>query len=262
MKKLFPGMDSQAIKDLIKPVNSDYRAAIYQDRADRQKLYVVFRGTKTLSDWINANLPQSAGLGSAYYAKAMTLVQKLKASAAGNGYQLTLVGHFLGGGMADAAGVVNQVKTVSFNPSGVNANTLPNGTDLSTALQYVTDNVVAGEPLNARQDHPLLTRAELATNTAMGGSAAIPAALTAAASADLTSGGKTNYTRQTIQEIAALYSANLPAAIGRRVTLTPDPDDVTPVRPFNLHSMSSVVDAIVAHWRDLHAQYVFNECGS
>jgi len=63
-------------------------------------------------------------------------------------------------------GVANKVTATSFNPSGVNPNTI-RGADLSNAHQYLTDYVVDGEPLNMHQDHPTLTLADAATDSAI-----------------------------------------------------------------------------------------------
>src|ERR1039457_3173778 len=159
MHKLFPGMRSEAVNDLLQPKDSDYRAAIYENYVMgsdgthhyTKKLVLVFRGTSTLGDWANANGPQAAGLGSDYYTKAIYLAHKLKVFADANRDQLELVGHSMGGGMADAAGLANKIKTTTFNPSGVHPNSV-RGADMSSAQLYLTDYVVDGEPLNWHQD--------------------------------------------------------------------------------------------------------------
>jgi hypothetical protein len=155
MQRLFPGMRDQQIKDLLEPDDSDYRAAIYRHRADPTKIFLVFRGTSTRGDWEHGNVPQAAGLGSTYYDKAIFLTHVLKKSTASYSLGLEVIGHSMGGGMADAAGVANKITTTSFNPSGVNLNTIK-GANMSTALQYLTDYVVDGEPLNMIQDHSSL----------------------------------------------------------------------------------------------------------
>ncbi len=252
MQHLFPGMSQSAIKDLLEPDDSDYRAAIYRDRADPTKLFLVFRGTSTPGDWKNGNFPQAAGLTSPYYAKAIFLTGLLKKSTAANSLGLEIVGHSMGGGMADAAGVVNKITTTSFNPSGINSNTIQ-GADLSNAHQYLTDYVVDGEPLNLHQDHPALTLVDAAANSAIA-APLIPAVLAV--------GGADGDPKQSLQELVALYSTSLPRAIGRRVTLAPDPKDLQSANPFRLHGMDGVIDAIAAQSHDLYAQYGFNECGS
>jgi hypothetical protein len=252
MRLLFPGVSNQEIKDLLEPDDSDYRAAIYRDRADPTKIFLVFRGTSALGDWTNGNFPQAAGLGSPYYVKAIFLTHLLKKSAVANSLGLEIVGHSMGGGMADAAGAANKVTATSFNPSGVNLNTTK-GADLSTAHQYLTDYVVDGEPLNWHQDHPALTLVDAAANSALV-APLIPAVFAVGAAA--------GEPKQSLQELVALYSTTLPRAIGRRVTLAPDPQDLHPANPFRLHGMDGVVDAIATMSHELYAQYRFNECGS
>jgi len=263
MHNLFPGMSSEAVKNLLQPDDADYRAAIYENyvmgsdgiHQYTKKIVLVFRGTSTLGDMKNGNIPQAAGLRSDYYTKAIYLAQKLKVSADANGYQLELVGHSMGGGMADAAGLANKIRTTTFNPSGVNPNTV-RGADMSSAQLYLTDYVVDREPLNWHQDHPELTKAELY----LGSMAAIGSGM----AAPLTSiaGVQTDDARRGAHELGALFSTPLPAAIGRRVALTPDPVDLNSLDPFRLHRMEGVVDAITLHSRELYSKYIFNECGS
>jgi hypothetical protein len=252
MRLLFPGVSNQEIKDLLEPDDSDYRAAIYRDRANPTKIFLVFRGTSALGDWKDGNFPQAAGLGSPYYAKAIFLTHLLKKSTAANSLGLEIVGHSMGGGMADAAGVANKVTATSFNPSGVNPNTI-RGADLSVAHQYLTDYVVDGEPLNMHQDHPALTMVQAAANSAIA-APLIPAVLAVGAAA--------GEPKQSSQEMVALYSTSLPRAIGRRITLAPDPQDLHSTDPFRLHGMDGVINAIATKSHDLYAQYGFNECGS
>jgi len=252
MQRLFPAMSSQAIKDLLEPEDSDYRAAIYVDRTNPTTIFLVFRGTSALRDWKNGNFPQAAGLDSSYYDKAIFLTNVLKQSTASHSLGLEIVGHSMGGGMADAAGVANKVTATSFNPSGVNPNTI-RGADLSNAHQYLTDYVVDGEPLNMHQDHPTLTLADAATDSAIV-APLLPVALAAGAAAGDPKGS--------LQELGALYSTSMPPAIGRRVTLAPDPQDLHSANPFRLHGMDGVVDAIAVQAHELYALYGFNECGS
>ena len=158
--------------------------------------------------------------------------------------------------MADAAGAANRIKATTFNPSGVHPNTLPPGTDLSDARQYLTDNVVDGEPLNEHQDHPGATLAEVYAN-ALGNPAAAGAAVYSAAAASAASGN----TRQVGRELTALFSAPLPLAIGHRVTLIPDAADANSGNPFRLHGMEAVMDAIAAKYREVYRRYQSSECG-
>lgn len=262
MRELFPGMSGEAITDLLQPKDSDYRAAIYEDyvlgrdgkHLYMKKLVLVYRGTSTLGDVKNGDISQAAGLGSDYYTKAIKLAGILKKSADANRYQLELVGHSMGGGMADAAGLANKIKTTTFNPSGVHPNSVP-GADMANAQLYLTDYVVDGEPLNWHQDHPWVVKAELYTG-------AYVAAFGAVAAAPLGGIPSVQIDTTTRDELGTLFSTPLPVAIGHRVTLTPDPADIHTRDVFLLHKMSSVLDAVVARSRELHSQYVYNECGS
>jgi hypothetical protein len=78
----------------------------------------------------------------------------------------------------------------------------------------------------------------------------------------LAAGAASGDPKQSLQELAALYSTSLPSAIGRRVTLAPDPQDLHSANPFRLHGMDGVVNAISAKSHELYAQYRFNECGT
>jgi hypothetical protein len=261
MSRLFPGRDRQAVERLLAPDDSDFRAAIYEDRTAPRKIFLVFRGTvaTSWSDWVKGNERQAAGVGSSYYSKAIFLAGQLKKSAVAQlpPFELELVGHSLGGGMADAAGAANRIKTISFNPSGVNPETV-RGVDISVAPKYLTDYVVDGEPLNSHQDHPALTVADVYGASALGGGLT-STALAATSALDIANGGSA---KDVLQEITTLYSAKLPTAIGSRVTLKPVQNDIYTFNPVRLHSMAAVVDAIVAHSRELYGQYLFNKCGS
>lgn len=231
LRKLLPGANPQTVRELLAPPGSDYRAEIYQDQRDPKRIYLVFRGTVTLRDWLE-NYRQQTGQGSQYVAKAIALAKLLKTSTAANGMQLEIVGHSLGGAMADAAGAVNQVRTTSFNPEGVHPGSLPPGFDLAAARSYLTDVVVAGEPLTTAQDHNLTAKAALA---AMAAGAGGPAAG---------------------MEVGAANADSLVPAIGPRVTLPPDPGDTyAKYDPVRLHYMTSVASAISYQFSLLYDQY-------
>ncbi len=265
MKALFPGMEAKAIENLLAPAASNYRAAIYEDQTTK-KIFAVFRGTEptSLTDWRDGNADQAFGLSSPYYQRAIALARILKQSTALKGQGLELVGHSLGGGMADAAGVANQVKATSFNPSGVNPNTLPEGTNLSAAPRYDTDYVVNGEILDAHQSRPLATRASSSLDLVLGGPATVMAAagnLADRATSDVMSGGNGD-TKKGIQETAGAFSATMPPAIGKHVPLEPVFDDVNAPDPFRLHYMSTVAAAIHHRLQVGEAAYQTHQCGS
>jgi hypothetical protein len=232
MAKLFPNTNRQTLEQLLAPPGSGYRAALYSDPNDRNKIFLVFRGTAELGDWTKGNIPQQIGKGSVYFDKAIALAKLVKARADANGLPMEIVGHSLGGGMADAAGVVTGVQTTSFNPEGVHPNTLPAGVDLGAAQRFDTDIVVKGEPLNLAQDNRETVKA------------LYDAVVIGAAGAQA----------MTDPDLArSLSRSSLAPAIGKRVTIDPLPDDA--VNPLTLHRMTGVVDALSHQFDSLFDQY-------
>jgi hypothetical protein len=258
------GGNTQTFDALMEPPESGYRAAVYRDETDPKKMFLVFRGTTlNRADWLDANVPQAAGLGSDYYARAIAFARILKKCAFASGVDLEVVGHSLGGGMADAAGVVNQLKTTSFNPAGVHRDTLPKDVDMTTASKYVTDYVVRDEPLNYRQDNPLAARAERYAFLLPSAPLA-PVAVAAAGAKDLaTLGTQALAGQQATRDpsaskfVSALYASDMPPAIGRRVTLEPDAGDADPLA---LHGIGGVIHAIVGRWNTLYGEYRSSGC--
>lgn len=275
MQTLFPHMSKKALQDWLAPPHSDYRAAIYRyknpPKGEENKYFLVFRGTITKGD-VAADFKQAIGQRTEYYAKAIGLAKLLKkavaqkkAVAPKKGWSLELVGHSLGGGMADAAGAVNHIPTTSFNPSGVHPNTVAEyGPDvIKNAPKYDTDYVVNGEPLHLAQDHPY---AAIATAAAVGpvAAAAIGTKSPAvAAGAGVTMGAMSPTTALVTGGAAgwATYqvAANhaLPPSIGKREPLPASPQD-KPLDPVNLkgdveslldlHGIAAVRDAIANQW--------------
>lgn len=239
MRKLFPGMNDDTRQRLLEPSDSDYRAAIYRDRTDPKKVFLVFRGTQTLQDWLDGNIPQGLGVGSQYYAKAIALAKVMKKSADAQGLEMEIVGHSLGGGMASAAGAANRIRTTTFNPAGVHPNTLPEGADISAAKQYVTYYVVAGEPLNWLQDR----RRPIVAGAAGAAVVAAPSIAAVEATRAMTDPSWTPRTPAGDSRAKALldFKHDLPPAIGNRVILTVSPQDTGLVEP---HLMGSVRHAI------------------
>lgn len=239
MRKLFPGMNDDTRQRLLEPGDSDYRAAIYRDKTDPKKVFLVFRGTQTLQDWLDGNIPQGLGVGSQYYAKAIALAKVMKKSTDAQGLEMEIVGHSLGGGMASAAGAANRIRTTTFNPAGVHPNTLPEGADISAAKQYVTYYVVAGEPLNWLQDR----RRPIVAGAAGAAVVAAPSIAAVEATRAMTDPSWTPRTPAGDSRAKALldFKHDLPPAIGTRVTLTVNPQDTGLVEP---HLMGSVRHAI------------------
>ena len=245
MKALL-GKNAQMIEQLLAPPDSGYRASIYQDAADHNKIYLVFRGTtRNLKD-MQADVKQETGQQSDYFRKAIALARLVKKSVGGR-VPMEIIGHSLGGGMADVAGAITHTQTLSFNPEGVHPNTLSGqGFDLALARKlaskYVTDVVVHGEILNYAQDHRGGVKAYLLTTQPVG--AAVAATLASL-------GGR--------KAVAGAFEADsLSPAIGNRVTLEPDPKDVGTnplINAIMLHKMSSVMDAISYRFNRVYDQY-------
>lgn len=96
MHKLLRGASDQTIHQLIDPVQSDYRAAVYRDEKTR-RLFVACRGTHgSREDWFN-NISQSRGARAEYHSKAIAPAQLLKQSPEVQGYGIELTGHSPGG---------------------------------------------------------------------------------------------------------------------------------------------------------------------
>lgn len=240
MRKLFPGMNKQSIQEMLHPDHSDYRAAIYRDKKDPNKIFLAFRGTVTKGDFLDANIPQGTGKRTEYYAKAIALAKLLKKSATTNGLELEIVGHSLGGGMANAAGAANKIRTTSFNPAGVHQNTLKEF-DVSDAKTYVTNYVVKTDPLNSAQDH----RSSIAPIVALGSTLALP--------------GPGAFVGAWAMSEVAVNQA-LPSAIGQRETLVARPQDVDSPDPFKPHYMATVRRAIAERLNEVKQERTAKAC--
>lgn len=241
MRRLL-GVNAEQAQQLLAPPDSGYRASIYQDPTDHNKIFLVFRGTANVKDWA-ANVEQQSGQQGEYFRRAIALARLVKGAAQRQHVAMEIIGHSLGGAMADAAGAVTRTTTVSFNPEGVHPNTLPPGFDLGSARRYVTDVVVNGEILNYVQDHRAQVKAALL---------ATPPAGAAAGSLIAVLGGA-----KALEGAFAEHS--LAPAIGARITLQPDPKDVG-INPFRLHYMTSVIDAISNRFDQLYDRYKRTGC--
>ena len=240
MKDLL-GKNAQMVEQLLAPPQSGYRASIYRDLADHNKIYLVFRGTTLNLDDMKADVNQETGQQTEYFRKAIALAKLVKKGVSGR-VPMEIIGHSLGGGMADVAGAVTHTTTLSFNPEGVHPNTLPAGFKLASARKYVTDVVVHGEILNYAQDHRGGVKTYLLTTLPVGGTVGVALA---------SLGGP--------KAVAGAFEVDsLSPAIGTRITLEPDPKDVgmNPlINAIMLHKMSSVMDAISYRLDRVYDQY-------
>lgn len=148
-RKMFPGLDDQAIKSMLAPDGSTYRAAIYRDNA-KGTIVVAFRGTDAAADW-KANIPNELGVWTAHFGMASALGRELRKYADRSGLQLEIVGHSLGGGLAIAASAAARAKASVFNAETVHQSALSESTDLTVAKGLVTSYITPREPLSSGQ---------------------------------------------------------------------------------------------------------------
>ncbi|CAD0334687.1 peptidoglycan-binding domain-containing protein [Xanthomonas hortorum] len=158
-------LTNDQIRDLLKPDNSGFRAEIYlPDPAilgPGYKPTLVFKGSagEVLTpdglrdtgseDFIANNFPQSVGLKTDYYDRAMRVASVLKRDQ----LDFDLAGHSLGGGMASAAAAVTGMRTTTLNAAGLHPLTAQrfaqeNGLQLYDTQKTVIAYQVAGEVLN------------------------------------------------------------------------------------------------------------------
>ena len=179
-------MTDKQLLDQLHPETSGFRAEIYlpdpKVLGHGYKPVVTFKGSSgevmtsdglrdtTKEDFLANNFPQSVGLETDYYDRAMTLAVRLKES----GLDFELTGHSLSGGMASAAAAVTGNHATTLNAAGLHPETArrfgeQNGIpvyDLEQLKPLVTSYQVQGELLsNGVQDNihrmDVIQRAEL-----------------------------------------------------------------------------------------------------
>ena len=117
-------MDDAAVRaagidpTLLHDTKSGFDASLYRDASGA--VVVAYAGSNEWKDWPH-NFRQGLGSEDAQYGQAIALAQEAK-RAFGDGVVLT--GQSLGGGLAAAASMVNEVPAVTFNAAGVHDNTL------------------------------------------------------------------------------------------------------------------------------------------
>jgi hypothetical protein len=126
-------MSELELKQTLHPDKSGFRAEIYVPDATMQqagyKPTLAFKGSSgevmtsngdrhdtSVEDFGANNFPQSIGLKTDYYDRAMSLGALLKS---GN-MDFEITGHSLGGGMAAAAAAVTDTRATTFNAAGLN----------------------------------------------------------------------------------------------------------------------------------------------
>lgn len=156
------------LRRTLHPDNSGFRAEIYlPDRAMQQAGYkptLAIKGSSgevmtsdgkrhdtTMEDFAANNFPQSVGLETDYYDRAMQLGYELKQ----NGVDFESAGHSLSGGMAAAVAAVTGTRATTFNAAGLNPATTVRfaeqnpGVVVSTDLtRLITNYQVQGELLS------------------------------------------------------------------------------------------------------------------
>ncbi|PPU96609.1 hypothetical protein XhyaCFBP1156_13970 [Xanthomonas hyacinthi] len=159
------GLTNEQITEFLKPDNSGFRAEIYLPDPSvlgpGYKPVLVFKGSSgevltsnglretTGEDFLANNFPQSVGLRTDYYDRAMRLGYSLKQG----GLDFELAAYSLGGGEASAASAVTGVRATTFNAAGLHPATpqrfaQENGLPVYDTQKTVVAYQVAGEVLN------------------------------------------------------------------------------------------------------------------
>lgn len=124
---------------LLHDAKSGFDAAFY--RNEQGQVVLGFCGTDEGKDWKH-NLGQGLGFDDAQYASAIQLGSQAKQAF---GDQVVISGHSLGGGLAAASAMVNDIPAVTYNAAGVNDRTLERqGLDASAAKEYASSELIRG----------------------------------------------------------------------------------------------------------------------
>ena len=161
------GLEEGQLRAMLRPENSGFRAEIYLPDPELLgpgfKPTLVFKGSggqvaggdgqlrdTTIEDFFGNNFPQSLGMQTDYYDRAMNLAMLLKRA----GLEFEIGGHSLGAGKASAASAITGMRAVTFNPAGLHPDTAlrfsrQNGNmPLFDTNAYVTAWQVQGDLLN------------------------------------------------------------------------------------------------------------------
>ena len=158
-------LSDEQFLDLLKPQESGFRAEIYlPDPAVLGPGYnptTVFKGSTgevltsnglrdtSKEDFLANNFPQSIGMETDYYNRAMRLAWQLRTT----GLHVENTGHSLGGGLASAASAISGAPATTFNAAGLHPLTAKrfaeqNGLPTYDVQQRITAYHVQGELLN------------------------------------------------------------------------------------------------------------------
>ncbi len=151
--------------DDLAPPNSDFRAAVYKldpsvwGPENDGKYVVAFRGSTTAEDdWTN-NMRQGANQDSSYYRQAVKIGQEIQGS--GEGDNVHLAGHSLGGGLASAASGAGGLLASTFNSAGLNSHTVARYTGNPDAVadpEKILAYRIKGEVLTKTQEQDWTTK--------------------------------------------------------------------------------------------------------
>jgi hypothetical protein len=108
------GIDPARLHD----ARTGFDASLYRDATGA--VVVAYAGSDEFQDWPH-NFRQGLGFQDAQYDQAMALAQEAKRAFGDN---VILTGQSLGGGLAAAASMANEVPAVTFNAAGVHDRTL------------------------------------------------------------------------------------------------------------------------------------------
>lgn len=117
-------MDNAAVQaagidpSLLHDAKTGFDASLYRDASGA--VVVAYAGSDEFQDWPH-NFRQGLGFQDAQYDEAIALAQEAKRAFGDN---VILTGQSLGGGLAAAASMVNEVPAVTFNAAGVHDKTL------------------------------------------------------------------------------------------------------------------------------------------
>ncbi|MCC4599480.1 XVIPCD domain-containing protein [Xanthomonas melonis] len=138
-------MDDNALRQagidpaLLHDGKSGFDAAFY--RNDQGQVVLGFCGTDEGKDWKH-NIGQGLGFDDAQYASAIQLGGQARQAF---GDQVVISGHSLGGGLAAASAMVNDIPAVTYNAAGVNDRTLERqGLDAAAAKEYASSELIRG----------------------------------------------------------------------------------------------------------------------
>ncbi len=133
--------------DLVDLEKDGFKAALYL--SPKGEYVLAFRGSREEEvDWDN-NIAQGKGEQSEYYERARKLAWKLDSL----GVKFHITGHSLGGGLASAAALDNELDATIFNSASVHPNTVPGYWDkVKNAERDITSYTVKHDILSQLQD--------------------------------------------------------------------------------------------------------------